>query len=611
MAKQRLSVEQFIATGKSSGGTGTEIEFSEFLTGSGVGGAKWRKTGVTGVTPVSQTPVEYYLNDNSKKKHFIDSVGDEWELVVANGEIYSEQLGNGQSAIQLGMFLSASEGYCFIPPIGQIEITSSGNSFNSREYGLLIPSHLKMKGAGRFITEFYAEPSSDIDIITTDRSGVTNEKIELSGFSVRGSGVAGGEGLSKRSLWLANVNDVSLSDFFSYDSAEFGVAFSGCDEVKLRDINTDHVSDINADGIHFIDTSNVTGSNIKVKTSGDDGFIIEAVNKDVENYSISGLISETYDDGLISAGRRAVLLLGDESIMTGHRTIRNINISGVIPHSAGQAFACVGASYENCDINFVIGSSGDAGGWITPGNATYPSATFKNNRIKLLMSDLATYGLYSDDSYATYDNNELSVIISNPSNDDNGTTAVRLYGDSWFGSVVVDYNPNLDKTLFGVGILINGSNCDLYAKCKGASNNIQMRSSSTECNIKLGALSGASASDLYLESGTSEHRFFGGKVNTIQNDSGVFTNKFFGVRGGDFSQLVSADMSINADGTVDIPHGLASTPRIVLATFANAGVQYPVNVTGRDATNITLTITNLAGTPITSGSYNVMIYGSL
>lgn len=81
MAKQRLSVERFIATGKSSGGVGTEIEFSEFLTGSGVGGGRWRKTGVTGIAPVSQTPAEYYANDNSKKKHFVDSIGDEWIFI--------------------------------------------------------------------------------------------------------------------------------------------------------------------------------------------------------------------------------------------------------------------------------------------------------------------------------------------------------------------------------------------------------------------------------------------------------------------------------------------------------------------------------------------------
>lgn len=84
MAKQRLSVEQFISTGKSSGGAGTEIEFSEFNTGSGTGGGKWRKTGVTGLTP-SQTPVQLGA------AKFTDSIGDEWELVYT--KIKPRQLG--------------------------------------------------------------------------------------------------------------------------------------------------------------------------------------------------------------------------------------------------------------------------------------------------------------------------------------------------------------------------------------------------------------------------------------------------------------------------------------------------------------------------------------
>lgn len=92
MAKQRLSVERFIATGKSSGGVGTEIEFSEFLTGTGVGGGKWRKTGVTGFTPVSQTPAEYY-DFTGKAGYFVDSIGDEWKIEVPEDGLLITKLG--------------------------------------------------------------------------------------------------------------------------------------------------------------------------------------------------------------------------------------------------------------------------------------------------------------------------------------------------------------------------------------------------------------------------------------------------------------------------------------------------------------------------------------
>lgn len=78
--KTRNSVENFIASGKSSGGTGTRIEFSEFYTDSGVGGGIWEKTGNTGTA--SQAPSQ------TGSATFVDSDGYEYELVGKHGDLF-------------------------------------------------------------------------------------------------------------------------------------------------------------------------------------------------------------------------------------------------------------------------------------------------------------------------------------------------------------------------------------------------------------------------------------------------------------------------------------------------------------------------------------------
>lgn len=88
MNKKWATTADFIQYGKVSGGAGTILETEGFYI-VGVGAGKWKKTGITGVTPVSQTPSVYYGNDNSKKIHFVDSVGDEWIIVGEELDINS------------------------------------------------------------------------------------------------------------------------------------------------------------------------------------------------------------------------------------------------------------------------------------------------------------------------------------------------------------------------------------------------------------------------------------------------------------------------------------------------------------------------------------------
>lgn len=103
MAKQRPSVADFIASGKSSGGIGTRIEFADFHADSGVGGGEWKKTGVTG-QPVSQSPSQ--LLDAK----FNDSVGDEWEF--SGLEVNLFQVGAEISALDNGAQIEAAVRFC-------------------------------------------------------------------------------------------------------------------------------------------------------------------------------------------------------------------------------------------------------------------------------------------------------------------------------------------------------------------------------------------------------------------------------------------------------------------------------------------------------------------
>lgn len=121
MAKQRPSVADFIANGKSSGGAGTRIEFAEFHSGSGVGGGVWEKTGVIGQVP-NQSPEQL---SNIK---FNDSNGDEWTLVHNGVFINAESIGalNDGATDNKNIFDAARSNGLVLVPYG-VQYVDSGN----------------------------------------------------------------------------------------------------------------------------------------------------------------------------------------------------------------------------------------------------------------------------------------------------------------------------------------------------------------------------------------------------------------------------------------------------------------------------------------------------
>lgn len=167
MAKQRLSVEQFIATGKSSGGAGTEIEFSEFYAGTGVGGGAWEKTGVTGLTP-SQTPAAYYT-ESGKAGYLVDSSGSEWVKVVpAFPVLVPEQMGarGNQSTDD---YLPITISVLFLEEIALATPQFVGTVFFSRKYAVSQGVSLKRR------VGYNAAPGSTINGLGRATGGITLE----------------------------------------------------------------------------------------------------------------------------------------------------------------------------------------------------------------------------------------------------------------------------------------------------------------------------------------------------------------------------------------------------------------------------------------------------
>lgn len=216
MAKQRLSVEQFISTGKSSGGAGTEIEFSEFSTGSGTGGGKWRKTGATGLTP-SQTPAQLGATK------FTDSIGDEWELV--GSVLIPEQLGaNGiDDTLVLDAFFS-------IP-----NLTAEIRGHYKVTRNIEIENGLKLSGTGSITAT--GQPPSDNNgqnhyglLLAIEKSNIdiTGVKIDVSAWKTLPTGAA-----SLRCITFRRCTDYTVTKA-RFHTTGGGVASIGCKHYKVN-----------------------------------------------------------------------------------------------------------------------------------------------------------------------------------------------------------------------------------------------------------------------------------------------------------------------------------------------------------------------------------------
>lgn len=533
------------------------------------------------------------------------------DITAANGRVWALQLNGGSDVAWFGAVgdgvvddTSAIQdalsrgGYVYSRNMTHRVNRAATDPFTSRGYCLSIDSNTTLDFGNSKITNLASD--NDTDILITLGSG-SYENIEITNLEVDGEAVPNDNVKKGFNLWLRDVTGLRLSNIKTVNSRSWGTRIQGCDRVDLRSAKATHGPNINADGIHFIDTSNVVGNNIDIYTEGDDGFIIEALNVDVENYNITGLNVEA-NVSVDSAGR-GVFIFQEEDVNPAILGMKNIRIDGVVKNCKGGAFVTAGA-LNILNMNIDISSSEcEYGMFLQYGSGVNTDqGSIKNSSFKGLISDTTKDGFTMiplNNSVAEMC--DFNIRVYNPAD---GFTGATIKGQEHTGSFVVDYDPLNNKVSQANGVQLDAVDCDLYVMCKGANNNLRFADNAQRNNVSIGVLKDAVVSDVSASPSVNcfENNVHGGSITTL-TQNGALRNRFYNTKGATFESRDS--LAPDGSGAVSVAHGLPAAPRRTQITTESNSVQ--ANLVSADATNINLEIRTFGGALVTSGSYRVNI----
>jgi hypothetical protein len=421
-------------------------------------------------------------------------------------------LPNGDYRIaKAGMFLSGTRGYC-------IKL-KSGVSLEGLAPG---GSRLVYTRTNEVVDLLVTDPVGDID------AGLTTKNIALRNVTIDGDSdaAATGDGMS---LWISHVRNLTIENFRSEDSTNWGVRLQECDGVSIVNLVTRHGPDLNADGLHFVDCRNVA-CQCRVYTQGDDGVIIESLAHDVWGYDLDVIVETPVT--VVAAGR-GILLLHEPLESAAARIMRDISIRGVVFNCLGSAFVTDGALHlSNVTVDITARDCAN-GVYLVAGSASV-AGSITDCYFDAVITDCADTGItVISQSGSVIRNNRLDALISNPGN---GAVAATLRGSFWTGEIQIDYNPNADKTTFGFGLDMFASDSSINISSRGAGRNVYVRAGADRNVFRPGRLFESTVADIEIVSGhTSPPVFIGGMISGSVINPNLAT--FVGVVGAPLTTL--------------------------------------------------------------------------
>jgi hypothetical protein len=491
---------------------------------------------------------------------------------------------------------NAAGGGAVYVPSGTYIIGQSGSALGGRNYGLALKSNVALIGQSATSSILKVKNAADIDLIvnpSTAISNVTLKELTLDG-NESNQGVSPANGFN---LWARLITQLDIDNVISLNPASWGIRIDACSRVQLNEITCDHSAESNSDGIHFIDTSDVTASSVYIKSFGDDGFIIEALTQNVSNYAVNGLFVSC-PTSAITAGKRGILLLGDDSLLTAVRKIADISITNAIVNNCvGPGVILTGSSYENVYVQAVVRQVKSAL-WLQPGVPSYAGAV-RGCQFDIVAYDTTEALTNGSIAYGTIANNKINFFGTNPAD---GQVGVILYGDYWSGAIDVNYDPAGTKVSPNYGIDLFGSFNRLQVSSRDANVNLYVRAAAQSNTFYIGGLSGGKTYDLQIVGGSDNNTFIGGRIGGAI--TGITSNnRFYGTQNVVAYGTVSLNFATDADGTAAFNHGLSGTPRFVSLQLLASGVTHHVNVINRTSTIVDVQMYNTSGATITTGTY--------
>jgi len=568
------------------------LETSGFTTAGDGGGAKWKQNGITGQTP-SQSPAQLgdaLLNDAS---------GNQWSLIV-NDKVNAISLGaigngvnNDTASIQAAINYASNNKKITYLPSGVYSIRRQADLY-SRGYALLLPPDGSITGDGVEKTILSAFNDGVVyDCIQTDIS-LNNDNIKLDGFTVFGdhdNRPKGGQG-----IWLQNASQINIGEIFINEMTGFGIRFQKCFNVffdKLRVKST--FEQPNDDGIHFYDSSYITGNSVQVSTAGDDCFILTVQNDNCTDVSIKDVVVNS------PSGNRGVLMnLSD--LADGQHTFRNIDINVVATDCPnGPALLLSGAKFES--INARVQSFGCRNGFrVDLSDKGFGSGSLSSSEFNVISRNDIESGVFINQS-ATINDNKLYATVYN---NGDGYACFSLYGDGWQGVLDGNLDPNDDKVDKREVLDSYLTNSRFSIRGVNANKGINLRNTSQNNTFDIVSILNMDSHAVDNPSSASINRFIGGIIDNTVNSPN--DNDFYGTKGADAKG--NDNLPVDGLGIITIPHGLVQTTGHVVVTYSG-NQSYIARHSSSDATNIYIGLFNTSGAPITTGSHRIMWQASI
>lgn len=406
---------------------------------------------------------------------------------------------NCTAAIQAATdHLTGTGGGRLLFPAGTYAIRQAGTR-GGRGYCLIHKSNVLWDGeAPGQVVLSYAGTAATLDVIISSANGtfpagLVDENIGMRNIVVDGDGDVGatGDGFN---IWFQRVKGLTLENVLSVNATNWGARIEQCDGVTIQNFGADHVADVNADGIHFVDCRNVTGDQFNIYSEGDDGLIIETLSHDVFNISVTNVNVRCPTAG-IAAGR-GVLILHEDLASPATRLMENIHVQAVCRDCFGAALELSGAmtlrassfdiAAENCrSVIYTDIGTAAAAGFVQ--GCTFDLLGVNLTQIGGLIQDAP--GAPSAAFGAGIADNHIRATIRNPGD---GAFGFRLTGQRWSGAILIDYDPEGSKTVFQPALDTYASDSVLTVSAIGAPVGLQVRDEARRSTFHVGDVNGLS-----------------------------------------------------------------------------------------------------------------------
>lgn len=295
--------------------TGDTIETTGFTTAGDGGAARWRKTGVTGLSASTVDAVNGCI---------VDALGHQWKISPTNNTINLYNFGAAGDgvtddwSVYRGLLVYCStNGISLHIPDGDFYIDASLG-------GMTLGGSLRMTGNGYKSRLIRREAAGVVSAGLIGYSSSTRiDYLDISGVHFSGQYDSLEEETTTTYMYIKNVDNVTITNSHFRNISTLATAFEGCGIVK---INGNVMHNVARDGFRAISCRSVSICNNYISRTFDDGIAIHTL----ESSLISGIVDtqiNVENNQLVEC--QGIAILGGQCVNVSGNTLTRCDTRGI------------------------------------------------------------------------------------------------------------------------------------------------------------------------------------------------------------------------------------------------------------------------------------------